>query len=116
MTLFRRAAFACVALALAGSTSAPLGADDAATYLPTGMRITPTAAAGSTFERLQTGLRADGNADATDATALALSPDGKTLLALTAATTCASIRTTARRSRIRRSIRKPADPMRMLNR
>jgi YVTN family beta-propeller protein len=83
MTLFRRAAFACVALALAGSTSAPLGADDAATYLPTGMRITPTAAAGSTFERLQTGLRADGNADATDATALALSPDGKTLLALT---------------------------------
>jgi YVTN family beta-propeller protein len=83
MAVYRRAAVAfCVAVFIA-PTCAPLAADEAATYVPTGMRITPTAAAGSTFERLQTGLRADGNADAGDATALALSPDGKTLLALT---------------------------------
>lgn len=71
-------------LAVFGFTPvAPVAADDGGTYLPTGMRITPEAAAGSTFERLRTGLRADGNADANDAAALALSPDGKTLLVLT---------------------------------
>jgi YVTN family beta-propeller protein len=59
--------------------------DDGATGvdLPTGMRITPLAAPGATFQRLATGLRDDGNADATDASALALSPDGRTLLVLT---------------------------------
>jgi len=51
--------------------------------LPTGNFITATAAPGSRFYRLVTGLRPDGNADATDATATSLSPDGKTLLVLT---------------------------------
>ncbi len=62
--------------------AAPLAADTGVD-LPTGMRITPLAAPGATFQRLATGLRADGNADATDASALALSPDGKILLVLT---------------------------------
>jgi len=52
-------------------------------FLPTGVFITPTAAQNSQFLRLATGLRPDGNADATDASATALSPDGKTLLVLT---------------------------------
>ncbi|WP_373527859.1 beta-propeller fold lactonase family protein [Nostoc sp.] len=51
--------------------------------LPTGQIITPTAAPGSTFGRLATGLRPDGNADAAEAVTTALSPDGKTLLVLT---------------------------------
>jgi YVTN family beta-propeller protein len=62
--------------------AAPFAADTGVD-LPTGMRITPLAAPGASFERLATGLRADGNADATDASALALSPDGKLLLVLT---------------------------------
>ncbi len=52
-------------------------------FLPTGVYVTPTAAQGSHVYRLSTGLRADGNADGGDATATALSPDGKTLLVLT---------------------------------
>lgn len=51
--------------------------------LPTSAFITPTAAPGSTFEPLSTGLRADGSADANGAIATALSPDGKSLLVLT---------------------------------
>ncbi|MBG1267939.1 bifunctional YncE family protein/alkaline phosphatase family protein [Nostoc sp. WHI] len=51
--------------------------------LPTGQIITPAAAPGSTFGRLATGLRPDGNADAAEAVTTALSPDGKTLLVLT---------------------------------
>jgi YVTN family beta-propeller protein len=56
-------------------------ADDG--FLPTGFRITPTAAPGAIFSRLATGLRADGNADAAEASAVALSPDGSSLLVLT---------------------------------
>ncbi len=52
-------------------------------FLPTGFRITPTAAPGSVFARLKTGLRADGNADGAEASATALSPDGRTLLVIT---------------------------------
>jgi YVTN family beta-propeller protein len=52
-------------------------------FIPTGFRITPDAAPGARFERLVTGLRADGNADAAEASATALSPDGSTLLVLT---------------------------------
>ncbi|GAC1527159.1 MAG: hypothetical protein NVS2B8_13330 [Vulcanimicrobiaceae bacterium] len=52
-------------------------------FLPTGVFITPTAAQNSQFMPLATGLRPDGNADATDASATALSPDGKQLLVLT---------------------------------
>lgn len=51
--------------------------------LPTGQVITPTAAPGSTIQQLSTGLRADGNADASQAVKTALSPDGKTLLVMT---------------------------------
>ncbi|MEC4816414.1 MAG: beta-propeller fold lactonase family protein [Scytonema sp. PMC 1069.18] len=53
------------------------------TVLPTGVIVTPTATPGSTFERLTTGLRSDGSADANGAVATTLNPDGKTLLVLT---------------------------------
>jgi YVTN family beta-propeller protein len=55
-------------------------ADD---VLPTGQTITPLAASGAQMTRLGTGLRTDGNADASGPVSLALSPDGTTLLALT---------------------------------
>ncbi len=58
-------------------------AGNGAAVLPTGQLITPTAAPGSTFAPLSTGLRADGTADAHGGTTTALSPDGKTLLVLT---------------------------------
>ncbi|MBD5635028.1 MAG: beta-propeller fold lactonase family protein [Candidatus Eremiobacteraeota bacterium] len=76
-------ALGCVfagALALAPSF-ALADADDG--FLPTGFRITPRAAPGAVFARLATGLRADGTADAAEASATLLSPDGKTLLVLT---------------------------------
>ncbi|MBD5603762.1 MAG: beta-propeller fold lactonase family protein, partial [Candidatus Eremiobacteraeota bacterium] len=69
------AAAVCVAPVLAA-------ADDDG-FIPTGFRITPVAAPGARFERLDTGLRADGNADAAEAAATVVSPDGKTLLVLT---------------------------------
>lgn len=59
------------------------GSFDGSSFLPTGVFVTPTAAQGTQVYRLATGLRPDGNADATDASATALSPDGKTLLVLT---------------------------------
>lgn len=52
-------------------------------YIPTGQYITATAAPGSVFMRLATGLRPDGTADAAEAVTTRLSPDGKTLLVLT---------------------------------
>jgi YVTN family beta-propeller protein len=52
-------------------------------FLPTGQYLTATAAPGSSYQRLATGLRADGNADSDSAMSSALSPDGKTLLVLT---------------------------------
>ena len=79
-------------VALAGGTSHsggspgltdPVGEFDGGAILPTGKIITPTAAPGSTFMRLTTGLRSDDNADANGAVATALSPDGETLLVLT---------------------------------
>jgi YVTN family beta-propeller protein len=63
-------------LAVSGSNGGPA-------LIPTGQYITATAAPGSSYQRLTTGLRADGNADADDAVSSALSPDGKTLLVLT---------------------------------
>ena len=51
--------------------------------LPDGFYITPTAAPGSIFQRLRTGLRKDGSADADGAVNTALSPDGTALLILT---------------------------------
>lgn len=64
-------------------TTNPVGDFNGGSLLPTGQTITPTAAPGSTFERLSTGLRSDGTADAAEAVTTALSPDGKTLLVLT---------------------------------
>jgi YVTN family beta-propeller protein len=60
--------------ALASATSSAL--------LPTGQMLTPTAAPGAVYQRLTTGLRADGNADANGAVTTLLSPDGTALLVL----------------------------------
>jgi hypothetical protein len=51
--------------------------------LPDGFYITPTAAPGSIFQDLPTGLRPDGSANANGAVNTALSPDGTALLILT---------------------------------
>jgi len=51
--------------------------------LPTGVSIDALATPGSTFYDLATGVRADGNADADQAVATSLSPDGATLLVMT---------------------------------
>src|SRR5262249_3209441 len=51
--------------------------------LPDGFYITPTVSPGSTFQRLNTGLRPDGSADAEGAVTTALSPDGTALLIVT---------------------------------
>ncbi len=51
--------------------------------MPDGFYIIPTAAQGSLFQRLPTGLRTDGSADADGAASTALSPDGTALLILT---------------------------------
>jgi YVTN family beta-propeller protein len=59
--------------------SAPVGGN----LLPDGFYITPTAAPGSIFQGLPTGLRPDGSADANGAVNTALSPDGTALLILT---------------------------------
>jgi YVTN family beta-propeller protein len=65
------------------ATNNPVGNYTKGSFLPTGQYVTPIAAPGSTFERLTTGLRSDGTADANGAVSTALSPDGKTLLVLT---------------------------------
>ena len=65
------------------TTTLPVGNYEDRSLLPTGQFITPTAAPGSTIQVLATGLRADGNADASEAVNTALSPDGKTLLVMT---------------------------------
>jgi YVTN family beta-propeller protein len=65
------------------TTTLPVGNYNDRSLLPTGQFITPTAAPGSTIQVLATGLRADGNADASEAVNTTLSPDGKTLLVLT---------------------------------
>ena len=61
------------------SSSAPVGGN----RLPDGFYITPTAAPGSIFQDLPTGLRPDGSANANGAVTTALSPDGTALLILT---------------------------------
>ncbi len=64
------------ALASAQKREAPVGGN----LLPDGFYITPTAAPGSFFQGLPTGLRPDGSADANGAVNTALSPDGTALL------------------------------------
>jgi len=66
-----------------GHTTLNVGNYPQGSILPTGQVITPTAAPGSTIQVLSTGLRADGDADASEAVNTALSPDNKTLLVLT---------------------------------
>jgi hypothetical protein len=66
-----------------GGTTLPVGNIGGSAVLPTGQFITPLAAPGSTIQVLSTGLRADGDADASQAVKTALGPDGKTLLILT---------------------------------
>ncbi len=64
-------------------TTAPVGdLGNGASLLPTGLVVTPTAAPGSTFMRLTTGVRADGNADANQGARSVLSPDGTKLLVM----------------------------------
>ncbi len=66
----------CVACAPARASGEP-------PLLPTGQRLTPTAAPGSVLQRLRTLLRADGGADADGAVACVRSPDGTAMLVLT---------------------------------
>jgi YVTN family beta-propeller protein len=80
----------CAALALIFSASVrPVRAGQsspswsAPQLLPTGMSITPTAAAGARFRLLRPGYADHPNFAASDAVTTALSPDGKTLLILT---------------------------------
>lgn len=69
---------------ISAQTTRPVGKlEDGGALLPTGQAITPAAAPGSTFERLNTSQRSDGNAAAAEAVTTALSRDGKTLLVLT---------------------------------
>ena len=77
---------ACISGAEASAVAAPAALDGSGAgpgRIPTGQYITGTAAPGSVYQRLTTGLRADGNADADSAMSGALSPDGTTLLVLT---------------------------------
>jgi YVTN family beta-propeller protein len=80
-------AFTVATTALAGARPtgnlAVSGGGGGPAFLPTGQFITATLTPGSTYQRLVTGLRPDGNADADDAVSSATSPDGKTLLVLT---------------------------------
>src|SRR5438132_1547977 len=52
-------------------------------FLPTGVRITPTAAPGSIFQPLNPGLASDPTFTVGQAVTTVISPDGKTLLILT---------------------------------
>lgn len=75
---------ACVSLAYGSPGLSEVGGPGSGPALvPTGQYISALATPGSTFFRLVTGVRPDGNADGNQAVATALSPDGKTLLVLT---------------------------------
>ncbi|MDQ6768004.1 MAG: hypothetical protein M3Z41_09385 [Candidatus Eremiobacteraeota bacterium] len=74
-----RALVAACAVLMLGFNAPCAGAD----RLPTGQYLTPMAAPGSHFQRLKTGLRADGGADADGAVASLVSPDGSAMLVLT---------------------------------
>ena len=81
----------CAVLALLVCLLAPAWAGDqrpsfapvGGNLLPDGFYITPTAAPGSIFQNLPTGLRPDGSANANGAVTTALSPDGTALLIVT---------------------------------
>jgi YVTN family beta-propeller protein len=69
----------CVGLGSAPSHARPNDGE----LLPTGQRITPTAAPGSVFRTLNPGLSSDPDFLAGQAVSSAVSPDGKTLMVLT---------------------------------
>lgn len=75
-------AAAFLALGAAGGAAAS-GVITDGTQLPTGARITPTAARGAIFERMNPGLPTLPDFQAGQAVSTALSPDGNTLLVLT---------------------------------
>ena len=79
---FERRFGLAVAAAIALSTGTAAGAR-AAELTPTGQALTPTAAPGAIFQALNPGLAGDPAFTAGQAAAVALSPDGKTLLILT---------------------------------
>ena len=70
-------------LFLAAALTALANAAVAAEFTPTGQAITPTAAPGALFQPLNPDLPGDPAFTAGQASALALSPDGRTLLILT---------------------------------
>jgi YVTN family beta-propeller protein len=74
-----------LALALAGNAAVARDDDDAqpGQWIPTGQRITPTAAAGATFEELDPALADAPDFRAGQAVTAVTSHDGKTLLVLT---------------------------------
>ncbi|MGB2606926.1 MAG: hypothetical protein WBC78_25205, partial [Candidatus Sulfotelmatobacter sp.] len=78
---FRAVVFLTLCLALSFAKLASADSND--TFVPTGMRITPTAARGSTFQTLNPGLVNYPDYVVGQAVATTLSPDGKTLLILT---------------------------------
>src|ERR1700735_5190725 len=66
------------------ATDAPVGGPGSGPAgIPTGVRGDALAARGAHFLRRATGVRQDGTADATQAMAATLSPDGTTLLVMT---------------------------------
>ena len=77
------AALSVCLLASAFTSAQQADAGVGGNLLPDGFYITPTAAPGSIFQNLPTGLRPDGSANANGAVSTALSPDGTALLILT---------------------------------
>ncbi len=75
--------FAIAARPARAAQAPPTPAHRAPQILPTGMSLTPTAAAGARFELLRPGYADHPEFSASDAVTTALSPDGKTLLILT---------------------------------
>ena len=74
-----QAAIVAMALAASAALAQPLMGE----MTPTGEAITPTAAPGALFQLLNPDLASDPTFTAGQASATALSPDGKTLLILT---------------------------------
>jgi len=72
-----------LSLCLIAAFVRPAGADSSKTFVPTGMRITPTAANGSIFQPLNPGLPNYPDFVVGQAVATTVSPDGRTLLILT---------------------------------
>src|SRR6267378_1819620 len=84
----RVSALALTALGILSVTHPAAKADDddkqkRGEFIPTGVRITPSAAKGSIFQVLNPGLVSDPTFTVGQAVSTAISPDGRTLLILT---------------------------------